>query len=76
MYGKQSDEPKTKRRSRRKAGSNHKGEKKNGAIRKQISSIFCPECQGTGMKIDEDDLEKPTIPLSEVCKLHMIFVAF
>nr|GLL22912.1 uncharacterized protein LOC109188046 [Ipomoea trifida] len=71
MYGKQSDEPKTKRRSRRKAGSNHKGEKKNGAIRKQISSIFCPECQGTGMKIDEDDLEKPTIPLSEIYKFKI-----
>lgn len=32
-----------------------------------ISSAFCPECQGTGIDIEGYELEKPTIPLSEVC---------
>lgn len=31
-----------------------------------ISSAFCPECQGSGLKV-EDDLEVPRLPLSEVC---------
>ncbi|RWR86578.1 Acyl-acyl-carrier-protein--UDP-N-acetylglucosamine O-acyltransferase [Cinnamomum micranthum f. kanehirae] len=31
-----------------------------------ISSVFCPECQGTGVNIEGDQLEKPTIPLSEM----------
>ncbi|XP_058080531.1 uncharacterized protein LOC131228702 isoform X2 [Magnolia sinica] len=31
-----------------------------------ISSVFCPECQGTGINIKGDELEKPTVPLSEI----------
>lgn len=32
-----------------------------------ISSVFCPECQGTGIiNVEGDQLEMPTVPLSEV----------
>lgn len=39
-----------------------------------FSSIFCPECQGTGINIHGDVLEKPTVPLSEtfLYKLEII----
>ncbi|KAF8409282.1 hypothetical protein HHK36_005356 [Tetracentron sinense] len=30
------------------------------------TSVFCPECQGTGINIEGDQLEKPSVPLSEV----------
>ncbi|KAL7142135.1 hypothetical protein ABFS83_08G103100 [Erythranthe nasuta] len=67
--GKQSVEAKGKRKSRRKvkgkAGENQE---------KQIYSTFCPECQGTGIRIDgEEELEKPTVPLSEIfrCKIKL-----
>lgn len=43
-----------------------RGRKKKDAVIKPITSVFCPECQGTGKHIDGDELEKPTIPLSEV----------
>ncbi|KAF9589272.1 hypothetical protein IFM89_022238 [Coptis chinensis] len=41
------------------------------ATPKQISSVFCPECQGTGINIQEDQLEKPSYLLSEMfnCKI-------
>lgn len=64
--------PEVKRRSRRKTSTktNRKGKKGNTrATRKQMSSVFCPECQGTGINIDGDELEKPIVPLSEVCKV-------
>uniref|UniRef100_A0A5B7AZC3 C2H2-type domain-containing protein n=1 Tax=Davidia involucrata TaxID=16924 RepID=A0A5B7AZC3_DAVIN len=67
---KQSTGPKVKRRSRRKSGTkcNEIGkESELGTTRKQIYSVFCPECQGTGIKVEGDELEKPTVPLSEVC---------
>lgn len=32
-----------------------------------ISSVFCPECQGTGIiNVEGDQLEMPSVPLSEV----------
>ncbi|CAK9151329.1 unnamed protein product [Ilex paraguariensis] len=61
--------PKKKRRSRKKSGAKCNEVGKNGEIkatRKQIYSVFCPECQGTGVNIDGDELEKPTVPLSEM----------
>ncbi|KAK2966322.1 hypothetical protein RJ640_000265 [Escallonia rubra] len=67
-YSKQLTGPKEKRRSRRKSGNkiNEMGkEGKLEAARKQIYSVFCPACQGTGVNIFEEDLEKPTVPLSE-----------
>lgn len=73
-YGKPVDEPKVetkaKRRSKRKTGAKHSAKGKKDEIkpvRRQIYSVFCPECQGTGISIKGDDLEKPTVPLSEVC---------
>lgn len=38
----------------------------SGTMRAHISSVFCPECQGTGINIEGDQLQKPTIPLSEM----------
>lgn len=43
------------------------------ARKPHISSVFCPECQGTGVNIEGDQLEKPTIPLSEVRTYHITF---
>ncbi|XP_071701573.1 uncharacterized protein [Rutidosis leptorrhynchoides] len=40
-------------------------------VKKQIYSPFCPECQGTGVDIDGDELEKPTVTLSEMFKYKM-----
>lgn len=34
----------------------------------QVHSVFCPNCQGTGLQIEGDELEKPTIPLSQMFK--------
>ena len=31
-----------------------------------IVSVFCPDCQGTGVNIEGDEFEKPLTPLSEV----------
>lgn len=33
----------------------------------QIFSVFCPECQGTGINIEGDVIERDTFPLSQVC---------
>lgn len=74
IYAKQLDAPKEKRRSRRKNGTKQNETGKTSEIKpitKQIYSSFCPECQGTGVKIEGDDLEKPTVPLSEVCEILM-----
>jgi hypothetical protein len=58
--------PKLRRRkSKRRIGK--EGEVK--ATRAQIDSVFCPECQGTGIITEGDELEKPSVPLSEVCTL-------
>ena len=39
------------------------------AAKPQIKSVFCPECQGTAMAIDEFR-ERPPFSLSEVWSLH------
>lgn len=67
-----------KRRSRKKAGGKRKGKGKNEEIKanRQICSAFCPECQGTGINIESDELEKPTVPLSEVCSISMPSILF
>ncbi|WOL06048.1 hypothetical protein Cni_G14780 [Canna indica] len=43
-----------------------RGRKGRTTLKNRISSIFCPECQGTGVSIEGEDLEKPTVPLSEM----------
>ncbi|XP_055808167.1 uncharacterized protein LOC129876700 [Solanum dulcamara] len=67
------DEPKmgtkAKRRSKRKTGNKRSAKVKKDEIKaaRQIYSVFCPECQGTGISIEEgDELEKPIVSLSEV----------
>jgi hypothetical protein len=69
--------PKLKRRkSKRKNAAKYSEIGKEGevkATRGQIDSVFCPECQGTGIIIEGDELEKPSVPLSEVCTLWDIF---
>lgn len=39
-----------------------------GTLCPQIHSVFCPDCQGTGLQIEEGELEKPTVPLSQMFK--------
>lgn len=64
--------PKVKRRSKRKNGAKSKSTKlmknadKIAPLVTQFASVFCPECQGTGVDIEGDSLEKPVVPLSEV----------
>ncbi|THU73379.1 hypothetical protein C4D60_Mb04t22210 [Musa balbisiana] len=43
-----------------------RGRKGRSTLKNQISSVFCPECQGTGISIQGEELEKPTTPLSEM----------
>lgn len=43
-----------------------RGRKGRSTLKNRISSIFCLECQGTGVAIQGEELEKPTIPLSEM----------
>ena len=64
VFAKQSDEAKVKPRSRKRAKG--KNGQKLEMHDKRICSTFCSECQGTGIIIDGDDREKPTVPLSEV----------
>ncbi|KDP24143.1 hypothetical protein JCGZ_25800 [Jatropha curcas] len=67
----QSVSPKAKRRSKRKNGTKSSKTGNDGRmkpIKTHIDCVFCPECQGTGVKMEEDELENPTIPLSEMFK--------
>ncbi|KAJ8512269.1 hypothetical protein OPV22_002703 [Ensete ventricosum] len=43
-----------------------RGRKGRSTLKNRISSVFCPECQGTGVSIQGEEFEKPTIPLSEM----------
>nr|XP_043626960.1 uncharacterized protein LOC122598433 [Erigeron canadensis] len=70
VYTKQLIGSKVKKRSRRKKGATKVVEAEE-EIKKQIYSPFCPECQGTGIDIDGDELEKPTVSLSEMFKYKM-----
>ncbi|XP_042433224.1 uncharacterized protein LOC122019778 [Zingiber officinale] len=55
--------PKKKKKNIRRPS---KGRKGKATLQNKISSIFCTECQGTGVAIQGEELEKPTIPLSEM----------
>lgn len=71
----QSTSSKVRRRSRRKTAAKCNGQDgQMKALSTQIYSVFCPECQGTGAIIDGDDLEKPNLPLSQVCTLQDNFL--
>ncbi|XP_071689597.1 uncharacterized protein [Rutidosis leptorrhynchoides] len=69
VYTKKPVVPEVKRRYRRKKGGRLK--KVEEEAKKQIYCPFCPECQGTGVDIDGDELEKPTVSLSEMFKYKM-----
>ncbi|XWS39467.1 hypothetical protein CRYUN_Cryun18bG0056800 [Craigia yunnanensis] len=59
--------PKVKRRSRRKNGAKCNAMGKDGETKDTetlISSVFCPECQVTGIEVKVDELEKPDVSLS------------
>ncbi|XWS54194.1 hypothetical protein CRYUN_Cryun10bG0068700 [Craigia yunnanensis] len=61
--------PKVKRRSRRKNGAKCNEMGKDGETKATgtlISSVFCPECQGTGIEVEGDELEKPDVSLSQM----------
>ncbi|CAA3016254.1 uncharacterized protein LOC111412042 [Olea europaea var. sylvestris] len=71
IYVNQSVAPKAKGKSRRRvrAKDGEMGKKDEAkATSKQIYSVFCPECQGTGLYINGEEREKPTVPLSEMFK--------
>lgn len=76
----QAASPKVKRRSRRKNGVKRTEVVKDGDVNSsitQVHSVFCPECQGTGMNIQGEELEKPRIALSQVCIFWKInFLSF
>ncbi|KAI3795336.1 hypothetical protein L1987_37988 [Smallanthus sonchifolius] len=69
VYTKQLVAPEVKRRYRRKKGAKLK--KVDEDAKKQIYCVFCPECQGTGIDFNGDELEKPTVSLSEMFKYKM-----
>ncbi|KAJ4830871.1 hypothetical protein Tsubulata_033970 [Turnera subulata] len=66
--------PKVRRRCGRKNGTKYNTRGKNGKLMvllNRITSVFCPECQGTGRNIEGNELEDPTILLSEMFKLKI-----
>jgi hypothetical protein len=53
-------------------GKSNRGRKaKNAPKKTKITSIFCPECQGTGTHVKGDELEKPSISLSEMFRFKL-----
>ncbi|KAK4255498.1 hypothetical protein QN277_008496 [Acacia crassicarpa] len=66
--------PKVRRRSKRKMGANANQNGKEydmKAARGKINSVFCPECQGTGIIVDGDQVEHAPFSLSEMFKLKI-----
>ncbi|XVF44253.1 hypothetical protein PTKIN_Ptkin02bG0105600 [Pterospermum kingtungense] len=60
---------KVRRRSRRKNGAKRNELVKDGETKSTgtlNSSVLCPECQGTGIEVDGDELEKPDVSLSQM----------
>ncbi|TYI87899.1 hypothetical protein E1A91_D04G168100v1 [Gossypium mustelinum] len=61
--------PKARRRSRRKNRTKCKKMGKDGETKPTgtlINSVLCPECQGTGIEVEGDELEKPDVSLSQM----------
>lgn len=54
-----------------KKGKSKRGRKAKTAPKSRIESIFCPECQGTGIHVEGEELEKPTISLSEMFRYKL-----
>ncbi|KAK8564047.1 hypothetical protein V6N12_036178 [Hibiscus sabdariffa] len=58
-----------RRRSKRKNRTKSNKTGKNGEAKPagtQITSVLCPECQGTGIEVEGDELEKPDVSLSQM----------
>lgn len=69
IYVQQFGISKMKRSSKRKSGAKCNTSKEMAEIKvlkKQIDCVFCPECQGSGVCAEGDELEKPTMALSEI----------
>ncbi|KAL4191716.1 hypothetical protein AMTRI_Chr07g81960 [Amborella trichopoda] len=49
-----------------KRGRGKRKAKGNESLSSQISCVFCPECQGTGLEIQEGKLEAPRFPLHQM----------
>lgn len=54
-----------------KKGKSKRGRKAKTAPKSRIESILCPECQGTGIHVEGEELEKPTISLSEMFRYKL-----
>jgi len=54
-----------------KKGKSKRGRKAKTAPKSRIESILCPECQGTGIHAEGEELEKPTISLSEMFRYKL-----
>ncbi|XP_054813837.1 uncharacterized protein LOC129314418 [Prosopis cineraria] len=66
--------PKVKKRAKRKVGANvsQNGKEYDVKVAKgKINSVFCPECQGTGIIIDGDQVEHAPFSLSEMFKFKI-----
>lgn len=59
------------RRVKRKVASDGDKIGKEKKIEKHIRTVFCPECQGTGMIIDGDGVEHPEFSLSQMFKFKI-----
>uniref|UniRef100_A0A6N2LTV9 Uncharacterized protein n=1 Tax=Salix viminalis TaxID=40686 RepID=A0A6N2LTV9_SALVM len=70
----QSVGPKVGKRSKKKNGDKSNSAGKDGTVNtfsNPTVSVFCPECQGTGVNIEGDKLEKTPASHSEVFQYQM-----
>ncbi|KAJ7948301.1 Acyl-[acyl-carrier-protein]--UDP-N-acetylglucosamine O-acyltransferase [Quillaja saponaria] len=65
--------PKATRRVKRKIGARFGGirDGEMKALRNEKKSVFCPECQGTGLSTEEDELENTCFHLSELFRFKI-----
>ncbi|KAG4986868.1 hypothetical protein AAZX31_12G192600 [Glycine max] len=63
--------PNVRRVVKRKVASDGNKIGKEKDIGKHIRTVFCPECQGTGMIIDGDGVEQPEFSLSQMFKFKI-----
>ncbi|XP_027341521.1 uncharacterized protein LOC113854609 [Abrus precatorius] len=63
--------PNVRRGVKRKVASDGDKIGKEKDIEKDIKTVFCPECQGTGMIIDGDGVEHPEFSLSQMFKFKI-----
>ncbi|KAK4741717.1 hypothetical protein SAY87_025305 [Trapa incisa] len=70
----QSSAPRLNGRSRKKSAAKSnkmKKETEKGTVVTNFYSIFCPECQGTGINVDGDGKEPDKVSLSEMFKFKL-----